>query len=75
MARAFKCDVCGTYFENDTYPFLKRSGFKLNTLIFGIRGGGLSGSVTFDLCPECKDKVVKFLRISEDEQKGLKDVD
>lgn len=75
MARAFKCDVCETYFENETYPFLKRSGFKLDTLILGIHGGGLAGSVTFDLCPECKDKLAKFLHISEDEQKGLKDVE
>lgn len=72
MAKAFKCDVCKTYFENDTYPFLKFNGFKLNRLIIGVHGGGLSGSVTFDLCPDCKDKIAKFLHISEDEQKGLK---
>lgn len=75
MARAFKCDVCETYFENDTYPFLKHSGVKLNHLIIGVRGAGLSNSVAFDLCPECKDKMAKFLHISEDEQKGLKNVE
>ena len=75
MARAFKCDVCKTYFENDTYPFLKFNGNKLSTLILGIQGGGLAGSITFDLCPECKDKVAKFLHISEEDQKGLKDVE
>lgn len=75
MARAFKCDVCKTYFENDTYPFFTHSNFKCNCLILGVSGGGLAGSVTFDLCPECKDKTAKFLHISEDEQKGLKNVE
>ena len=72
MAKAFKCDVCKTYYENDTYPIVTIDGFKYGQLQACIKNSGTARVVEFDLCPDCKNRLVRFLRIPEDKQKGFK---
>lgn len=58
MAKAFKCDVCGEFYE--FYPMVvdrQHNRYAFN----GIRSSDLELEQDIDLCPECMLAVVNFL--------------
>lgn len=59
MAKAFQCDRCKKYFsekdlDGSIYPY-----------IVNIKEGG---EYTLDLCPACKEKLVQFISVKENQQ-------
>ena len=49
MARAFKCDRCGKFFENLTRQFVLTERISDRD------------SLDYDLCPNCEGKLARFL--------------
>lgn len=60
MANAKMCDCCGTFYVRDRNYILNEKSAK-GFPVCGIRHGGYIN--TYDLCPECYDELIKFMRI------------
>lgn len=59
LAKAFQCDRCKKYFsekdlDGSIYPY-----------IVNIKEGG---EYNLDLCPTCKEKLVQFINVKENQQ-------
>ena len=61
MSKAFKCDMCNHYSDNDSQW--------LNLDIYPGNGADHPR----DYCPTCRRKVVKFLRLDQEEDCGCSD--
>lgn len=62
MAKAKKCDRCGTYFDdNKEYP-ASGNGYRsvLDGAAFTMKNGGLS--TCYDLCDDCITKLKEWLK-------------
>lgn len=58
MAKAFKCDICGEFYQSYVAIVDKKS----NRHTFdGIRSTDLNHSHDMDLCPECMAAVINML--------------
>lgn len=60
MANAKMCDRCGTFYVRDRNYILNEKSAK-GFPVCGIRHEGYIN--TYDLCPECYDELIKFMRI------------
>ena len=58
---AKKCDRCGQYYAH--YNGKSCGVGKVNTV--GLKDEQGVGFITFDLCPACMDKQIRFLRGTE----------
>lgn len=68
MANAFKCDVCGKLYEHYTNCYEEVCNVLLRSRINGITPYGVR---SFDLCPDCMDKILDFLQCGEDKVKEV----
>lgn len=67
MAKAFKCDICGEFY--DLYYFVtdrQHNNYAFN----GIRSSDLELEHDIDLCPECMLSVVNFLNDRKEKNNG-----
>lgn len=60
MAKACKCDRCGTFYEVSEIYWTKYS-VQENTF-------GIPSSVDLDLCPNCMNKLSKFMKCETDDR-------
>lgn len=54
MADAKRCDICGTFYMTP-FGFISNVGYQL------VYISALAPSHTYDLCPDCSDKLNKFV--------------
>lgn len=70
MAYARKCDRCGNFYD----PYTKRSDSgpvnSLQLLETSMDGIIRQTRKTFDLCPECMNKIINFLENKEEDDGG-----
>lgn len=68
MTRAFKCDICGTLFEDAIND--------LNEIIFNNRSvetGNIYRKIELTTCPSCMDHIIDFINDHyEDKKRKIK---
>lgn len=65
MSSARKCDRCGKYYDYNALKNIK------SKQIIGIRIQTSTYFDDYDLCPECADKLLKFMGIKEDDKEKV----
>lgn len=69
MAKAFKCDICGEFYQS----YVAIVDKKLNRHAFdGIRSADSSYGHDMDLCPECMVTVINFLNDRKEQINGVR---
>ncbi len=67
MARVWKCDNCGSNYEDDNYEYGKGAFINNSTKSIQLAVHNPDGRKiilgSMDLCPECYLKLQKFLKI------------
>ena len=69
MSRAYKCDVCGGYFERDTYDRKARPSLytkfngddKLDSITIYNNFDPSNCKKSYDLCSRCATKIMAFI--------------
>ena len=65
---AYKCDRCGSFYEEASLSKSKKSKeyFDIKVLTYeGYIGSHGSPTGSMDLCPKCKEELVKFLNLEK----------
>ena len=58
MSKAFKCDRCGKFYEENVLTQENRRIYTVSKKMFG---NGQAAIIDFDICGECQTELEKFL--------------